>query len=218
MYFSPGERSLGDIVKKVEHGERLSKDDGIRLLESHDLLAIGYMANLVREKKHGDYTYFICGVDKVDKSANIDTSSEAFMLYGHGESIEDRIDHLISIREQQDKSGEFLTFFPRASYPKHTDLEEEEIVKTRTTGVEDLKILAVSRLMLDNFPHIKANWVMIGPKLFQVSLSFGVDDIDGAGAETDQPLAVADIINMIKKANRKPLERDKHYNVVREGF
>jgi aminodeoxyfutalosine synthase len=99
---------------------------------------------------------------------------------------------------------------------------------SRTTGYDDLKTLAISRLMLDNFDHIKAFWIMLTPKIAQISLSFGVDDLDGtvveeqimhdAGATTEQYLSVAQIIRLIKDAGRIPIQRDTLYNVVREGF
>jgi len=152
--------------------------------------------------------------------------TNATMLYGHVETLEERIDHLLSLRQLQDKTGGFQSFIPLAFHPKNTKLEQPVIY--RTTGFEDIKLLAVSRLMLDNFNHIKAFWIMIGPKLAQISLSFGVDDIDGtvieerithaAGAATSQSLTKEELIKMIKVAGRKPVERDTLYNVVREDY
>lgn len=208
MYFSPGERTLGDIVKKVESGQRLSKEDGIRLMESNDLLAIGYMSNLVREKINGDNTFFAASdVDKDDKSVN------ATMLYGH-EEIPEFIGQLIQLRDQQDKSSNFKSFTPLAFQSQGTSLEAT--TQTYITGVEDLKVLAVARLILDNFPHIKASWVTLGPKLLQVSLAFGVDDIDCN--KTEQAQYLKEIVNIIKKAARKPMQRDNIYNIVQEDF
>lgn len=104
----------------------------------------------------------------------------------------------------------------------------EELNLSRTTGYDDIKVLAVARLMLDNFDHIKAYWIMIGPKLAQVSLAFGVDDIDGtvveekithsAGADTGQSMTKAELVNMIKAAGRIPAERDTLYTILEEGF
>ncbi len=358
---------LSDIISKVEQGERLSRDDGIRLMNSKDLLAIGYMADSVRKKKNGDYAYFIVNrhvnhtnicanlcklcafgkkaedpgaytmtIEEIEEKAkackgqrisefhivgglnpelklayfedmlrrvkNImpDTIIQAFtaveidyfaqsenlsveqvikrlmdagldslpgggaevfssrvrekvcekkisgdrwlevhetahrlgmrtnatMLYGHVETAEERVDHLLKLRELQDRTGGFLTFIPLAFHPKNTALEELNI--SRTTGYDDLKTLAIARLMLDNFDHIKAYWVMLGPKIAQVSLAFGVDDIDGtvveerithaAGAEAGQSMTKADLVNMIKAAGRKPAERDTLYTVLEEGF
>ncbi len=151
--------------------------------------------------------------------------TNATMLYGHVETIEERVDHFVRLRELQDRTGGFLTFIPLAFHPRNTMLEQPG--KSGTTGFDDLKMLAVARLMLDNFDHIKAFWIMIGPKLAQVSLSFGVDDLDGtveeekiahdAGAETGQRLARSEMIRMIKVAGRVPVERDTLYNVIREG-
>ncbi|MEK6591173.1 MAG: aminofutalosine synthase MqnE [Nitrospinota bacterium] len=143
--------------------------------------------------------------------------SNATMLYGHIETIEDRVDHLIKLRGLQDETGGFMSFIPLAFHPKNTELDS----LSKTTGNLDLRVLAISRLMLDNFPHIKAFWIMIGPKLAQISLSFGVDDIDGtvveerithsAGAETGQSLSRDELVKMIREAGRVPVERDTLY-------
>lgn len=360
---------LFDIWTKVKVGDRLSSEDGLRLLQSKDLLSIGYMANYVREKKHEDRTYFIVnrhinhtnvcvtrcklcafGVDKEDQTAytmsieqieervkeanlskirelhivgglnpelslafyedllhrikklvpevhikaftaveidyyatendlsiaevlkrlhsaglgslpgggaevfsqrvrdkicpekisgerwlevhksahSIGMRSNATMLYGHVETYEERIDHLVRLRELQDVTQGFLAFIPLAFHPKNTQLSTELSTLGKTTGVEDLKMLAVSRLMLDNFDHIKSYWVMVGPKISQVSLHFGANDIDGtiieerithaAGAETEQALSKNEIVKLIKEAGRKPIERDTLYNIINQEF
>lgn len=357
---------LSDIAERVERGERLSFEDGVRLLESHDLLALGRMADQARRRKNGERVYYIVNrhinhtnicvnrckfcafgrdagdpgaysmtLDEIEKKAldcqgrgiteihvvgglndnlqldyylemlrrvrralpeaviqsftaveidflaktnhmtlgdvlaalrdagldslpgggaevfaprvrelicpkkisgerwlevheaahGLGMRTNATMLYGHVETMEERIDHFVRLRELQDRTGGFLTFIPLAFHPRHTMLEQPG--KSGTTGFDDLKMLAVARLMLDNFDHVKAFWIMIGPKLAQVSLSFGVDDLDGtveeekivhdAGAETDQRLARSEIIRMIKAAGRLPVERDTLYNVIREG-
>ncbi len=146
--------------------------------------------------------------------------TNATMLYGHVETPEERVEHLIRLRQAQDETGGFLTFIPLAFHPKNTDLAH----LTDTTGFDDLKNLAVARLLLDNFPHIKAFWIMIGPKIAQLSLSFGADDIDGtvieerithmAGAQTAQGLTRAELLHLIREAGREPLERDTLYNLV----
>ncbi len=148
---------------------------------------------------------------------NIGFKSNATMLYGHIEAAEDVINHLLALRNLQDETNGFLSFIPLAFHPKNTELSE----LSRTTGFYDLKMLALGRLMLDNFPHIKAFWIMLGIKLAQVSLSFGVDDIDGtvseekithsAGADTPESLSVAELVNLIKEAGRVPVERDTLY-------
>ncbi|NHM28361.1 aminofutalosine synthase MqnE [Desulfofundulus sp. TPOSR] len=358
---------LKDIAAKVQVGERLSFEDGVRLFKSGDLLTIGYLADQVRQRKNGNRAYFIVnrhinhtnicinrcplcafgrdpgdrgaytmtldeiearalecrgqGVSEIHivgglndaldleyylemlrrvrralpgtviqaftavevdylarsnglslektlellKDAGLDSlpgggaeifaprvrericprkisgdrwlevhetahrlgmRTNATMLYGHIETIEERVDHLIRLRELQDRTGGFLAFIPLAFHPKNTELESLGLAGT--TGYEDLKVLAVARLMLDNFDHIKAFWIMIGPKLAQVALSFGVDDLDGtvveekiahdAGAETDQYMPKQKLIKMIRAAGRIPVERDTLYNVIREGL
>lgn len=146
--------------------------------------------------------------------------TNATMLYGHIETIEERLEHLDILRRTQDETGGFLAFIPLAFHPKNTEMANH----SGTTGVEDLKNIAVARLMLDNFPHIKAYWVMIGTKLAQVALSFGADDMDGtvkeevithmAGAETEQALGHKTLIRLIREAGRQPIERDTLYNVL----
>lgn len=361
-YFKYGE--LEDIAAKVESGERLSREDGVRLLESVDLLSVGRMADLARARKHGDRVYFILNrhinhtnvcvnrckfcafgrdegdpgaytlsLDEVEakaadfrgrgiseihivgglneklgleyysemlrrvsralpgviiqsftaveidylarangmslqevlsvlKEAGLDSlpgggaevfsprvrelvcakkisgerwlevheaahragmRTNATILYGHVETPEERVDHLIRLRDLQERTGGFLAFIPLAFHPRNTVLDGEGAYGT--TGYDDLKMLAVSRLMLDNFDHIKAFWIMVGTKIAQVSLSFGVNDLDGtveeekivhdAGAETGQRLPQEEIVRIIKAAGRTPVERDTLYNVIR---
>ncbi|CCO06958.1 aminofutalosine synthase MqnE [Desulforamulus hydrothermalis] len=358
---------LADIEAKVTAGERLSREDGIRLYRSPDLLFIGYLANLVRTRKNGNKTYFnvnrhinhtnVCknlcqlcafgrkaedpgaytlSLDEVEakarechglkiseihivgglnpelkldyylamlrrvrtaapnaaikaftaveidylatlhnmsltdvikalREAGLDSlpgggaeifaqrvrdiicsqkisarrwlevhaaahglgmKTNATMLYGHVETIEERIDHLIQLRLLQDRTGGFLAFIPLAFHPRNTALADHNL--SLTTGFDDLKTLAIARLMLDNFDHIKAYWVMLGPKIAQVALHFGADDLDGtvveekivheAGAATAQMMAKSRLINLIKSAGKEPVERDTLYNVIEEGF
>ncbi|HVQ28223.1 MAG TPA: aminofutalosine synthase MqnE [Vicinamibacteria bacterium] len=148
--------------------------------------------------------------------------TNATMLYGHVESVEDRVDHLLTLREQQDESGGFVTYIPLAFQP----WEAPAMKLPETTGFEDLKAIAVGRLLLDNFPHIKSYWIMIGPRLAQVGLSFGADDLDGtvteekiahdAGAPTAQSMTVHELCRLIREAGRRPIERDTVFNVVKE--
>lgn len=149
--------------------------------------------------------------------------TNATMLYGHVEENEDRVDHLIRLREQQDKSGGFMTFVPLAYMPANNNLGRARKLQP-TTGFDDLRNLAVSRLMLDNFPHIKGYWIMLTPRLAQLSLSFGVSDIDGtvveeriyhdAGAETDQCIERNELLYMIREAGKTPVERDALYSEI----
>jgi aminodeoxyfutalosine synthase len=355
---------LHSIRDKVEAGERLSLEDGIALYRTSDLLALGYMANLVRERLHGNTTYFnvnrhinptdVCvascrlcafgkrvrdpkaytmsldevwhragegwseavtefhivgglhpeltldwycemlrglkerfptvhlkaftmveiaffakrskisvretlirlrdaGMDslpgggaevfnervrriicdhKIDGNEWLDTArtahelglkSNCTMLYGHIENDEDRADHLSRLRALQDETHGFVTFIPLAFHPDNTALHHIP----KTTGFTDIKNIAVARLMLDNIPHVKAYWVMMTPRIAQVALRFGADDIDGtiveeriyhdAGATTSQNLRRADLLHLIRAAGREPVERDTRYRPVQRS-
>ncbi len=352
---------LRPILAKVEAGERLTFDDGVALYRTPDILAIGYMANLARERLHGNITYFnvnrhinptdvcvascrLCAFGKrakdpraytmsleqvwetagrgwteavtefhivgglhpeltVDwyaemlrglkqrfpqvhlkaftmveigylaqrfktpvrevlerfKEAGMDSMpgggaeifservrriicdhkitgeqwletarlahqlgirSNCTMLYGHIETEEDRVDHLLKLRALQDETGGFVTFIPLAFHPDNTPLRHIP----KTTGFLDLKQIAVSRLLLDNIAHIKAYWVMMTPKIAQIAQRFGSDDIDGtvveekiyhdAGATTEQSLRRSELLRLIREAGREPLERDTLYRPV----
>jgi aminodeoxyfutalosine synthase len=148
--------------------------------------------------------------------------TNATMLYGHVETLEERVDHLLALRAAQDETGGFQAFIPLAFHPRNTELADI----SPSTGVEDLEMLALARLLLDNFAHIKAYWVMIGLKLAQVSLFFGVDDVDGtiveetitraAGAEVGA-VSRTELVRTIEDAGRAAVERDTFYRpVVRE--
>jgi len=325
---------LSDLLEKVEKGERLDVEAGVRMMDSQDILALGYMANLVCKRKNGNQTYFIvnrhldhtnnlqaftleieeivtaarnvrqeaiteinveselsselpfdyyiamlqrvkrilpqvcirsftalevdyftqttglsvtevlqrlieAGLDsllgsgsevfsprvraespekkvsiarwlEIQESAHrLGMRTSATILYGHSESTEERIDHLLQLRTLQDKTGGFQTFIPYPFYPKTTKFEGTMGVGS-TTGFEDLKMLAVSRILLDNFDHIQASWIMLGPKLAQVSLAFGVDDL-----ETSQAMSKRALIHVIQKAGRDAVERDTLYRVLR---
>jgi aminodeoxyfutalosine synthase len=358
------DQRLQPVVDKVLVGERLSFDDGVLLYRSPDLLAVGWMANFVRERLHGNRTYFnvnrhinptdVCvascrlcafgkhakdpsaytmsldqvweraghgyseavtefhivgglhpeltlawycemirglkerypqvhlkaftmvevaylakrtkisigetlerlktaGVDslpgggaevfservrriicdhKIDGDEWLETAriahqiglkSNCTMLYGHLETETDRVDHLVKLRELQDETHGFVTFIPLAFHPKNTALSH----LATTSGFDDLRQIAVSRLMLDNIPHIKAYWIMMTPGVAQIAQRFGANDIDGtvveekiyhdAGATTSQHLRRQDLLRLIREAGREPLERDTAYRpVVRE--
>ena len=355
------DQRLVPILEKVVSGERLDFDDGLALYRSHDLLAIGYMANLVRERLHGNRTYFnvnrhinptdvcvascrLCAFGKrandpraytlsleevwekagqgyseavsefhivgglhpkltLDwycqmlrglkerypavhlkaftmvevqylaqrskvsiretlerlKEAGMDSlpgggaeifsepirriicdhkidgdqwlevaraahtlglKSNCTMLYGHIESDQDRVDHLVRLRSLQDDTGGFVTFIPLAFHPANTPLQHI----SSTTGFADLKSIAISRLLLDNIPHIKSYWIMMTPRIAQIAQRFGADDIDGtvveekiyhdAGATTSQSLRRAELLRLIREAGREPFERDTLYRPV----
>ena len=147
--------------------------------------------------------------------------TNATMLYGHVENAHHRIDHLIRLRALQDETGGFQTFIPLAFHPDNTGLSHLR----KPSGVMDLKTMAISRLMLDNFPHIKAYWIMLGIGTAQTALSFGADDLDGtvvheliyhdAGAETPEVLTVEQLRRLIAEAGRIPIERDTLYHRIR---
>jgi aminodeoxyfutalosine synthase len=142
------------------------------------------------------------------------------MLYGHIEEPVHRIDHLIRLRRLQDETGGFQTFIPLAFHPANTGLAH----LPRPSALLDLRTLAIARLMLDNIPHIKAYWVMLGVDIAQVALAYGADDLDGtvrheliyhdAGATTPQMLSVDEICRLIREAGREPVERDTLYRRV----
>jgi aminodeoxyfutalosine synthase len=149
--------------------------------------------------------------------------TNATMLYGHIESIEDRVDHMVRLREQQDKSGGFQCFIPLAFYPPGTQLAH----LPGPSGIDSLKTIAVSRLMLDNFAHIKAYWVMLGKQLAQVALHYGANDLDGTiteGGELTESYSVEsnnevrmtkqEIVALIEDAGFEAVERDTVYNRI----
>jgi aminodeoxyfutalosine synthase len=159
-------------------------------------------------------------LDTARTAHNLGLKSNATMLYGHVENDEDRVDHLLKLRSLQDETGGFQTFIPLAFHPDNTPLEH----LPRTTGMLDIKQIAVSRLVLDNFPHIKAYWQMLTPKIAQIALRFGADDLDGtvieekiyhdAGATTPQGMRRQELVRLIKEAGREPVERDTLYRPV----
>jgi aminodeoxyfutalosine synthase len=146
--------------------------------------------------------------------------SNATMLYGHIETLEERVEHLLALRNLQDETHGFVAFIPLAFHPENTGLSHVP----KPTGFDDLKAIAVSRLLLDNFDHIKAYWVMLSPSIAQIALRFGADDLDGtvveekiyhdAGATTEQFTPRAELERLIREAGREPVERDTLYRPV----
>ncbi|HIJ80174.1 MAG TPA: aminofutalosine synthase MqnE [Desulfuromonadales bacterium] len=161
-------------------------------------------------------------LDVIRQAHKAGLKTNATMLYGHVETIDDRIAHMEMLRNLQDDTGGFQAFIPLAFQPENSDLKLD--IKG-TSGLDDLKTLAVARIFLDNFEHIKAYWVMLGEKIAQVSLAFGVNDLDGtvvdekighdAGAQSPQSLTREGIIRLIRKAGKIPVERDTLYNPLR---
>ena len=151
------------------------------------------------------------------------------MLYGHVETAADRIEHLSMLRSLQDETHGFLTYIPLAYHPDHNELGEElGRVGTATTGYEDLKNIAIGRLFLDNIPHVKTHWPMVTPFLSQIALAFGCDDVEGtvvyervyheAGARTDMHMPYSALVELIRGAGKRPVERNSLYQPVREEF
>ncbi|MDR9390624.1 MAG: aminofutalosine synthase MqnE [Trueperaceae bacterium] len=147
--------------------------------------------------------------------------TNATMLYGHVETLEERLDHMMRLRTLQDDAPGFMSFVPLAFQPDNNQLARE-IGKTEfTTGLDDLRNLAVARVVLDNVPHVKGYWIMITPELVQVSLGAGVSDVDGtisderiahaSGASTETGISEGDLIRLIQDAGRVPVKRDAIY-------
>ena len=161
---------------------------------------------------------------KIHRAAHeLGLRSNATMLYGHIETAEHRMDHLLKLRSLQDETGGFQTFIPLAFHPDNTKLSHIP----KPSGMMDLRTMAISRIMLDNFPHIKAYWIMLTMKIAQIAQSYGADDIDGtvvhekiyheAGSDSPQELTVTELRNLILEAGRTPIERDTLYHeVIRE--
>lgn len=151
---------------------------------------------------------------------NLGVRTNCTMLYGHVEKPLHRVDHLIRLRELQDETGGFQTFIPLAFHPENTGLSHIK----KPSAVEDLRTMAISRLMLDNIDHMKAYWIMLGIGTAQTALSYGADDLDGtvrheliyhdAGATTPEFLSVEKLENLIREAGREPVERDTLYREV----
>ncbi|HVG14012.1 MAG TPA: CofH family radical SAM protein, partial [Chitinophagaceae bacterium] len=208
---------------------KLSVEEGVQFLKDAGLNSIpGGGAEIFDEEIRSK----ICA-DKVDGKGwlqiheavhNAGLHSNATMLYGHIEKYEHRIDHMRRLRELQDKTSGFNTFIPLKFRNGDNDMSHIPEVSL----IEDLKLYAVARLYLDNFPHIKAYWPMLGRKNAQLTLLFGVDDIDGtiddttkiysmAGSEEQSPaMTTEEIVALIRQVKRKPVERDTLYNVVQE--
>jgi aminodeoxyfutalosine synthase len=146
--------------------------------------------------------------------------SNVTMLYGHIETNEERVDHMLRARALQDETGGFQAFIPLAFHPDNNQMRK----LPAPAGSDTLRVHAVSRLVLDNIPHVKAFWIATGVELAQTALWFGVDDLDGtvqeekiyhmAGSRTPEALTTRDIERIIRAAGRTPVERDTFYNVV----
>jgi aminodeoxyfutalosine synthase len=205
-------RSVGEVLAELKSAGLDSMPGG-----GAEIFAKGTRDRIVKGK--ADAAQWL---DVMRTAHRLGIPSNATMLYGHVETVEDRVDHLLRLRELQDETGGFVTFIPLAFQP----WEAPAMDLPETTGFDDLKAIAVARLLLDNVPHVKSYWVMITPRLAQVGLSFGADDIDGtvteekiahdAGAPTPQAMTVDELVRLVREAGRRPVERDTVFNVVRE--
>ena len=211
---------------EIEYFSRISGESIERVLERLMTAGLGSMPGggaeiLVEEVRQKICPEKITGrhwLDIIGRAHRSGLKTNATMLYGHVESFADRVAHLAMLRDLQDETGGFQAFIPLAFQPENSDLKLD--IKG-TSGLDDLKTLAVSRIFLDNFDHIKAYWVMLGEKIAQVALAFGVNDLDGtvieekighdAGAPSPQSLTKERIISLIRKAGRVPVERDTLY-------
>ena len=210
-YFSriSGKSVEDTLIELKKHGLDTMPGGGAEIFDT------GVRSQICPEKLSGEGW-----INVMEAAHRAGIKTNATMLYGHVENYEQRVDHLLRLRELQDKTKGFQAFIPLAYHPKNT-----EIGGTYSSGIDDLKTIAVSRLVLDNFAHIKAYWIMLGEKLSQVALLFGADDIDGtiidekvthsAGALSSKGLTAGELINMIKKAGKVPVERDSFYRAVK---
>jgi aminodeoxyfutalosine synthase len=176
----------------------------------------------IANKKLGAADYI--GVHRTAHGLGI--RSNCTLLYGHIETYEDRIEHMAMLRSLQDETGGFLAFIPLAYHPDDNVLGEKLGRRgTATSGVEDLKMLAIGRLFLDNFDHVKSHWIMVTPALSQLGLHYGVNDLEGTvvrekiyhavGAQTRQAMSLDEILALIRRAGKIPAERDSFYRILR---
>ena len=169
-------------------------------------------------KEHPDLWFHVH-----DSAHRLGVPTHCTILYGHVETYEERVDHLLRLRDQQDRTGGFLAFVPLAFHPENTVFERRGW--RHTTGVDDLKMIAVSRLLLDNIPNIKAYWIMMGLPMAQLALHFGANDVQGtvvreeifhaAGARTETEQKVGELVCVVQAAGRIPVQRDTLYRELR---
>ncbi|MAY82946.1 MAG: aminofutalosine synthase MqnE [Flavobacteriales bacterium] len=208
---------------------KVSYKEGLQILKDHGQDSLpGGGAEIFAEDIRAEICNDKCSSDQwleIHQAAHeIGMPSNATMLYGHIESYADRIDHMNRLRELQDKTGGFNTFIPLKYRKGNNQMSHVGEVSV----IEDLKTYAVARIFMDNFKHLKAYWPMIGRETAQLTLAYGVNDIDGtiddstkiysmAGAEEQNPnMTTAEIVELIKQVGRKPMERDSVYNVLKD--
>ncbi len=210
-YFSKiSGRSLHDTLTVLKKNGLDSMPGGGAEIFSEDI-----RNQLCPEKIPGDRW-----IEVMEAAHRVGIRTNATMLYGHVEGLADRVDHLSRLRSLQDKTKGFQAFIPLAYHPKNTEMQG-----SYTSGLDDLKTAAVSRIFLDNFAHIKAYWIMLGEKISQLALMFGADDIDGtiieekithsAGGMTGEKLTAEQLVNLIQKAGKIAIERDSFYKTIK---
>ncbi len=199
---------------------RVLKDAGLGSLPGGgaEIFADRVRTLIAPGKEHPDEWF-----DVHDTAHRLGIPTHCTMLYGHVETYEERVDHLLRLREQQDETGGFLAFIPLAFHPENTVFERRGW--RFTTGSDDLKAIAVSRLLLDNIPNVKAYWIMMGMPLASVALHFGANDVQGtvvreqifhaAGATTETEQKVEELVRFVQAAGRIPVQRDTLYNEIR---
>jgi aminodeoxyfutalosine synthase len=206
----------------LTHGEVLRelKEAGLGSLPGGgaEIFADRVRALVAPGKEHPDIWFHVH-----DTAHRMGLRSTCTMLYGHVETYEERVDHILRLREQQDKTGGFVAFIPLAFHPENTVFERRGF--RHTTGADDLKMLAFSRLMLDNVPNVKAYWIMMGMPLAAVALHFGANDVQGtvmretifhaAGARTETEQKVEQLVRFVREAGRIPVQRDSLHHVLR---
>lgn len=205
----------------VEEGMQMLKDAGLQSLPGGgaEIFHPEIREQICADKVDAD------GWLKIHKTAHeLNMHTNATMLFGHIEKYEHRIDHMERLRQLQDETGGFNTFIPLKFRNQNNDMSNV----AESSVVEDMRLYAISRLYLDNFPHLKAYWPMLGRQNAQLTLSFGVDDLDGtiddttkiysmAGSEEQKPaLSTVELVALIKQAGRTPVERDTLYNVIKD--
>ena len=210
--------------------EKLSWEDVLRTLKDAGLDTLpgggaetfsAAVREQIADRKLGGADY----IDVHRTAHRLGIRSNCTMLYGHVETLADRVEHLTMLRDLQDETGGFLAYIPLAYHPDDNELGRQLARQgMATTGFDDLRNLAVGRLYLDNFAHIKTHWIMVTSFLSQVALSFGVNDMEGTvvrekiyhavGAHTPQAMSLDDLVTLIRGAGKVPAERDSFYNVV----
>ena len=219
-------------IAHIARIEKMSREDVLHALKDAGLDTMpgggaetfsAAVRDVIADKKLG-------GADFIDvhrTAHRLGIRSNCTMLYGHVETIEDRMQHLAMLRDLQDETGGFLAYIPLSYHP-----DDNELGKTlgregiASTGFDDLRNLAVGRLFLDNFEHIKSHWIMVTSAVSQIALHFGVNDIEGTvvrekiyhavGAHTPQGMTLPELLTLIRGAGKRPAERDSFYKVIRE--